>query len=188
MDVDSNENVVGVFGVRFTQLSSKQLRTVCSRLNIRGVKNAKKQVMIDNITAHYKNRRAYDSLLDSSPEVLGPSNLADSNMTIATRKEIQCPFRLMNILFSDQFAERFAATGNAATRDVLDTGMAGNDQLFWQTVRTAFVSPLCNDDYDELLFTDDIVLALQSDDIDLAKIVPHDWKKLRGSNLESYKQ
>ena len=85
----------------------------------------------------------------------------------------------MNILFSDNFAERFAATGNAASRDLLDTGLAGNDQHFWQSVRSAFVSTAPNAVFDELLFMDDPVFSLQSDDIDPSKVVPHEWKKLR---------
>lgn len=181
IDVDLDGNVVGAFGIRFVQLSSKQLRTVCSRLNIRGIKNAKKQVMIDSISQHYKNRKAYDAL-DVCPAASSATNSSDSfiaNATNTPRKEIQCPFRLMNILFSDQFAQRFAATGNAATRDILDTGMAGNDQHFWQCVRTAFISPIPNPTFDELMFQDDIVMSLQSDDIDPSKIIPHQWKKLR---------
>jgi hypothetical protein len=179
IEVDSDQNVVGVLGVRINLLSSKQLRTVCSRLNVRGVKNAKKQVMIDNITNHYKNRKAYD-LIDSSPHGLPETNSNALNTAKSTtRKEIQCPFRLMNVLFSDQFAERFAATGNVASRDVLDTGLAGNDQHFWQCVRTAFVSSVPNAAFDELLFKEDVVLSLQSDDIDPSKVVPHEWKKLR---------
>jgi hypothetical protein len=85
----------------------------------------------------------------------------------------------MNNLFSDQFAERFAATGNSASRDLLDTGLAGNDQHFWQCVRTAFVSTVPNPAFDELLFKDDVVLSVHSDDIDPSKVIPHEWKKLR---------
>ena len=40
----------------------------------------------------------------------------------ATRKQIQCPFRLLNILFSDEFAADFADLGNIATRQLLDSG------------------------------------------------------------------
>lgn len=184
VDVDNTGNVVGVFGIRFMQLSSKQLRSICSRLNIRGVKNVKKQLMVEQISNHYKNRKAYDSLdVCSSPPAPGVATTTQPSAITATipttRKEIQCPYRLMNVLFSDQFAERFAATGNSASRDILDTGLAGNDQHFWQCVRTAFVSPLPNATFDELMFKDDAVLSLQSDDIDPSKIVPHDWKKLR---------
>jgi len=75
VDVDSGDNVVGVFGIRLSLLSSKQLRSICSRLEVRGVKNVKKQVMIDNINNHYKNRKAYD-LMDAGPVAAGGTNLA----------------------------------------------------------------------------------------------------------------
>ena len=38
--------------------------------------------------------------------------LSSSAIIAATRKEPQCPYRLMNILFSDRFAESFAQFGN----------------------------------------------------------------------------
>jgi len=66
IDVDSVGTAIGVFGISFTQFSSKQLRSICSQLSIRGVKNVKKQLMIDHIVNHVKNRKAYDSI-DASP-------------------------------------------------------------------------------------------------------------------------
>ena len=57
----------------------------------------------------------------------------------ATRKQIQCPFRLLNILFLDEFAADFADLGNIATRQLLDSGKAGNQQHFWERVASAFV-------------------------------------------------
>ena len=76
-------------------------------------------------------------------------------------------------------AEHFAKnTGNAASRQLLGTGLAGNDQHFWEAVHQAFISRLPNPTFDELHFQDDAVIGLQTD-IDPSKIVPHDWKKLR---------
>jgi len=149
------------------------------------VKNAKKQVMIDKITSHYKNRKARDQMEAGPPAEASGTNstipsTSNGDAATATRKEIQCPCQLMNILFSDpQFAERFASTGITASRDLLDTGMAGNDQHFWQCIRTTFVLNVPNAAFDELLFQDDVVLSLHSDDINPSKVVPHDWKKLR---------
>lgn len=194
IDIDSAGNATGVFGINFTQFSSKQLRSICSRLNIRGVKNVKKQIMIDHIVNHVKNRKAYDSIdapsqnSGSAEDEVSPTATTGATTTVApTRKEIQCSFRLMNILFSDQFAERFAATGNVASRDLLDTGMAANDQLFWQAIHAVFVSNTANPVFDQLLFTDDPVFSLQADDINLSKIVPHEWKKLRSIWKSSHK-
>jgi len=39
---------------------------------------------------------------------------------VPTRKEPQCPYRLLNILFSDAFAEGFAQLGNVAAHTELD--------------------------------------------------------------------
>lgn len=103
-------------------------------------------------------------------------NAAATNDNINLRKQIQCPFRLLNILFSDEFAERFQCLGNVATREMLDTGKAKHDEHFWSQVRIAFVSN--NDSYDNLLFKTDKHF-FDRDDIDCSKIVPHGWKKLR---------
>ena len=47
-------------------------------------------------------------------------------------KEVQCGFRLMNILFSDVFAADFATIGNLATREDLDSGKAADNMYFWE--------------------------------------------------------
>ena len=115
----------------------------------------------------HSNREKYEMI---RKEVLS------DDMSTKARKEPQCSFRLMNILFSDKFAAKFAAIGNVATRNVLDTGKAVNDEHFWEEVRGAFIQP--DDSYDKLLFTDDDVFG-SMDDIDPSIIVPHDWKKLQ---------
>jgi hypothetical protein len=83
---------------------------------------------------------------------------------------------LINILFSDEFAEYFATLGNVADRNLLDSGMAGNDEQFWVRVQEAFVQSHAG--YDVLHFPDDDIMAMQ-DSIDPGKILNHGWKKLR---------
>jgi len=93
-----------------------------------------------------------------------------------TRKEPQCPFRLLNILFSDRFAEGFSQLGNVAFHSKLDTGKATNNQLFWEGVQEAFQGQdptIANLHFDD----DDILQELHY--IDFTIIVPHDWNKLR---------
>ena len=92
------------------------------------------------------------------------------------RKQIQCPFRLMNIIFSDEFVEDFASLGNVASRQLLDSGKASNQQHFWERISMAFVTP--EHAYGMLYFDDDEVIACHCH-IDPSKIVPHDWTKLR---------
>ena len=179
IQTDPQGEPYGFLGVPFVTLTCKQLRIVCSRLEIRGVKNVRKEVMVDRIKAQFKNRAAYAAL--GSAVAAASASQGDGVGTrnaSPPRREIQCPFRLLNILFSDLFAERFADTGNVADRQLLDSGLAANDQQFWESVRQAFVSPGANAVYDELQFADDPIIGQQGD-IDPSKVVNHDWKKLR---------
>ena len=125
--VDEEGNATGVFDSEFKDFSSKQLRTICSRLNLKGVKNVKKQDMIDRLVKAYNNWKNYEMLKNRN--------------NAAPRKQAQCSFRLMNILFSDEFATQFATLGDAATRQELDVGTAANDEAVWVEVQQAFVTP-----------------------------------------------
>lgn len=170
---DDDGNAAGVFGVSWDEFSSKQLRAICSKLIIKNVRNAKKPEMIEKIVKTYKNRKAYSALLLDADS---KQPAAEREKTATARKQIQCPFRLMNILFSDEFVEDFASLGNVANRQILDSGKAGNQQYFWERIAAAFTEP--EETYGILRFVDDEVLAAHSH-IDPSKIVPHEWKKLR---------
>jgi hypothetical protein len=82
----------------------------------------------------------------------------------------------MNNLFSDEFATDFASLGNVADWNLLDSGRAGNDKIFWSRVQNSFVQP--DPDFDDLRFQNNDVFAAQ-DHIDIGKFVLHDWKKLQ---------
>lgn len=48
------------------------------------------------------------------------------------------------VLFSDAFAGQFPLIEDVlASRQILDSGKAGNDQLFWEEVHKAFVKSGC---------------------------------------------
>jgi hypothetical protein len=168
---DAEKKPTGVMGMTWKQLSSKQLRTICSQLAIRSVKNAKKQEMVDKICGVYANKKVMLALQEQQQDGGSSASLAK------TRKEVQCSFRIINIIFSDAFADEFATLGNVATRQLLDSGGAANDEHFWVRVHAAFLEP--HPDYDELDFmsSDDVFSA--QDHIDPGKIVKHNWKKLR---------
>jgi len=105
-------------------LKHKDLRAACSRLKIKGVKNTSKDSMLEKIVSVYKLKEMYDRLKDDAEPFLTP-----------TRKEPQCPYRLLNILFSDMFSEGLAQLGNVADRFDLDTGKASKNQLFWEGIQ-----------------------------------------------------
>jgi hypothetical protein len=159
---------VGVYGTTWEQCGALKLRTICSRFGIKNARVMKKTDMITMIHQSYNNKQAYVAL----------QNRKQSKLSGAPKKEVQCSFRLMNILFSDEFVTEFASLGDVASRVSLDSGRAAYDERFWVKVQAAFVDPSSNSDYNQLCFRDNDVFAAQ-DHIDPSKIVQHDWKKLR---------
>jgi hypothetical protein len=77
---------------------------ICVRLGIKGYKNKKKSETIDIIDRWCRNKKAYQSVQEGYAAIREP------------RKEVQCAFRLINILFSDEFASDFATIGNVVSK------------------------------------------------------------------------
>ena len=114
------DELKAVWEFDINMLNHKDLQTVCCWLNIKGVKNAQKRQCSRSLFLFTRSRKDMARL-----------------QTIATRKEPPCPYRSMNILFSDRFIESFVQLGNVADRAALDAGMVSNSQLFWQRVHEA---------------------------------------------------
>jgi hypothetical protein len=136
LDYNDKNEPIGLNGKLWNELKSAQIRSVCSKLGVKGIKNAKKGVMAETLVSTHKNFKAY-------------ALLSKSNTNEVPRKEVQCPYRLMNILFSDLFAEDFGNIGNSASRELLDTGTAAHDKHFWTKVQATFT--LVNEAYTVLI-------------------------------------
>jgi len=89
----------------------KSLRPLGKSLNVLGYSNFRKKEFINAISVAYINRNMYSTGVDAS-----------------TRKTRNCTYRLINILFSDEFAGEFASIGDAGTRTELDAGIASNNR------------------------------------------------------------
>ena len=129
-DIVVNGEQLLIHGIDGKLLKSKDIRRICSRLKIKGVKNATKETMVQRIIDMHSNREKYEMIRNE---------IANGDTSTKIRKEPQCSFRLMNILFSDEFAGKFGDIGNVASWKVLDTGKASNDQHFWEAVQEAFI-------------------------------------------------
>jgi hypothetical protein len=142
-DMNDNNEPISIDGKTWKQISVLKLHKICSKLQVNGVKNAKKDVIIESIINTYKNSLAYDTLKLSIEEAdkenrnfNQPAN--EMGKTMTTRKEPQCPYRLMNILFSDDFAEEFGTIANTPHRSMLDSGKAANESGFGIKIQEAF--------------------------------------------------
>ena len=145
IDIHLNNKVpVGVFGIPFMKFSFKQIRLIGIHFKIPRARNSKKADTIAGIVVAYKNRETY------------------------------APYRLINILFSDNFAADFGSLGDVVDRQELDFGKAPNNQQFWEQVEFAFGDKHY---FGCLHFSDDPLFV--DSGIDPSIVVPHDWKKLR---------
>lgn len=159
--LDDTGAVATICAQPISSYNYKQLRSIASNLKVKGVKNASKATIL-SVLANYKTNKEVYNLEHGTN---------DSN-----RKTIHCPFCLLNILFSDDYADLFSTLGDKPTRLELDEGgNVGNNEKFWKSVANDFVDDNNNNNYNLLLFNNP---ALEGKGINPSKIVRHDWTKL----------
>lgn len=171
IDIDDKGVPIGCFNMKFQEIGAKQIRSMCTILQVRGIKDKKKDELIQRIIGIYHNHKGMETFEKRERTSNGGTTMS------ATRKAVQCSFRLLNLLFSEEFAERFASIGNVANRHQLDNGQGANEQGFWESVQEGFCET--NEVYGTLRFQDDDVFPFDPEQINPSKIVAHNWKKLR---------
>lgn len=127
--IDRSEKEVpyamSIKGFESRKIVYPMLHFVCVKLDIQGYKNKSKEFVLKRLAQSKLNNSAYSTLATTFP---------------LSRKQAQCPFRLLNILFSKNFAARFGNLGQKFTHIELDTGQT-NDSKFWDDVHPAFIDP-----------------------------------------------
>lgn len=131
------------------------LRRICTILGIKGYKNKKKEDVLAIIGAFKENDSAYDTILGENSK--------------SARIQMQGLFRLLNVVFSDKFAERFCNMGSTATSEELDTG-CGSAESLWCEVCADFLDVTISK-IGKLQFDHQV---LENLGLDLTHIVQHD--------------
>jgi hypothetical protein len=80
-------------------------------------------------------------------------------------------FRLINVLYSDKISAKFISLGEKKSKNVLDSGLAGFDDLFWQDIAVQYPSTCTS--FDDLAFHDQMLKG-----IDPSIKLTHSWSKL----------
>jgi hypothetical protein len=167
-DYSLDGDVIGVQGTIWKNLPVAKLRNICSKLQVYGVKNCKKDFIIETIIKTYNNMMAYNKLKmtvgqfsDSSQQPTRMANLSSNTTDNATtRKEVQCVYRLISILFSDDFAEEFANLGNAPSRSAINSRKVAFEEGFWKKIELAY--PVNKLNYNLFNFHDDDVFLMKT--------------------------
>jgi hypothetical protein len=117
IDYDDEGNPTSVFGVSWHKLPVKQVRTICSKLGVKGVKNVKKSAMIDVLVKWCYSSKIYDDMRTKLGLTTNEDEEEEEEIGIAggllvtRRKEVQCAFRLMNIVKYKAALTRFTVSG-----------------------------------------------------------------------------
>jgi hypothetical protein len=106
----------------------------------------------------------------ASYDAMGNGNNKEAAKAPAKTKN--CTFRLINVLFSDEISAKFISLGEKKSKNVLDSGLAGFDEYFWQYVSVQH--PSTRSAFDDLAFYDKML-----EGIDPSIKLNHSWSKLR---------
>lgn len=153
---ERRSQVTAILGKDVSKITCGELRSICVKLRVRGYGNKRKDGLLELLAASKLNGASH---YEKKP-----------------KKEIQCPFRLVNILFSDAFVGRLTRIGDKVTRLGNNSGKLTEEVLFWRDVQIAFVDESANEIVSKLHFRHP---ALDKKDVDPSKVVRHDWKSLR---------
>ena len=108
--------------------SFKKIQVIGLHFKIPWAHNSKKADTITGLVVGYKNRETYAEIdVDS-----------DGKKRSLIKRGFHTHTELMNIMFSDEFAEDFGCIGDVADRNDPDPGKASNNQQFWERVQVAF--------------------------------------------------
>ncbi|GLE05645.1 hypothetical protein PINS_up014683 [Pythium insidiosum] len=147
----------------YAKQPANALRSVVRRLKATPEKEAKKSYL-EAIRAAQEMGKRIDETKAAH----------DSSVSARERRDMDSSFRLMNVIFLDEFADRLVELGNPATRPQLDTKAIGASSSYW----TGVVSAYSDEDNEE-------PNALKCVDAAFASVDPAHFKRLECEKLWS---
>lgn len=152
------KSVLTICGFDAMALNTEQLRQICGTLKIQGYRSKPKAEVLRIMAVAKLHQSFYEG--EQEPQDKSPA------------KTRNCTFRLLNVLFSDEMSPKLEQLGARKKKEILDSGLAANDEYFWQEVMEKYQE--VNEEYDELAHTDSMFAG-----IDPSVKLPHSWSKLR---------
>jgi hypothetical protein len=156
------KSVLTICGVDAMALNTEQLRQICGTLKIHGYRSKPKAEVLRIMAVAKLHQICYEGAQERSTKEQDKSPAKTKN----------CTFRLLNVLFSDEMSPQLERLGARKKKEILDSGLAANDEYFWQEVMEKYQE--VNEEYDELAHTDSMFAG-----VDPSVKLPHSWSKLR---------
>jgi hypothetical protein len=130
---------------------SADLNKIAGKLNKAQLKSylrSKDQRVVDEHGKDVSKSVLIDTLVEYSNQFIVNN---EECSRFRTHKTPNCDFRLLNILFNDEYAERFQATGATMSREELDAQNGASEVTFWDLVSEAYNNRE-DDRFDQILF------------------------------------
>jgi hypothetical protein len=156
------KSVLTICGVDAMALNTEQLHQICGTLKIQGYRSKPTAEVLRIMAVAKLHQSFYEGEQD-------PSSKEQDKSPAKTRN---CTFWLLNVLFSDEMSPELEQLGARKKKEILDCGLAANDEYFWQEVMENYQE--VNEEYDELAHTDSMFSG-----VDPSVKLPHSWSKLR---------
>eukprot|EP00644_Phytophthora_capsici_P018798 jgi/Phyca11/132227/e_gw1.143.14.1 len=153
---DSKRAVLPPTSDDYSEWTVDQLKLECTARKLSVAKNTKKEDRVSILNAYDQSKGGVALLLER--QRLGKRTKSCSETNEARRTK-HCVFRLINVLFSDEFFDKFVSSGNQLTRKELDEG----GRNFWESVAAAFNT--ANETYDRLVSDDSLFDGISPDQI-----------------------
>lgn len=163
-----DDKIPSPVSINYNNFPADTIKTLCTKHKIRCPKHNTKKDRIERLLKYnqVKGEISKDMRMEETgktSKLLKPS--------ISTRRSFSCIFRLLHILFDNEFSEDFSNIVNKADRLVLDAKQKPGDK-FWESVKTAFVKD--TDNFCNLIDEDDYFTKF-----DPPKIIYHSPPKLK---------
>jgi hypothetical protein len=156
------KSVLTICGVDAMALNTEQLRQICGTLKIQGYCSKPKAEVLRIMAVAKLHQCFYE----------GEQEPLSKEQDKSQAKTRNCTFWLLNVLFSDEMSPKLEQLGARKNKEILDSGLAANDEYFWQEVMKKYQE--VNEEYDELAHMDSMFAGVEP-----LVMLPHSWSKLR---------
>jgi hypothetical protein len=118
------KSIMTICGFEAMDFTTEFFHALYAKLKLTGYQNKARSDLLQILALGKIHLDTY-SETDASPD--GTSSKVQS-------KTKNCVFRLIIVLFSDKMAPKFISLDEQKDKSILDSGMAGNDEYYWQEV------------------------------------------------------
>ncbi len=119
------KSVIKIAGYMAEYFTADQIWLICAGLKLTGYRSKSKDEAMRIISISKNHVDCYEYVGISNDKPSGDKPPA---------KTKNCIIRLVNVLFSEEISAKFIRLDNKKDKNVLDSGLAANDEYFWQEV------------------------------------------------------